>query len=74
MVIRPLLQLACATEAEFVEGIVQRAIKESPQIAATKPKVVAISAAATRNVRFSPCAPGLTGDRLTPRSPGCAWA
>ena len=32
----------CATEAEFVEGIVQRAIKESPQIAATKPKVVAI--------------------------------
>jgi len=32
----------CATEAEFVEGIVQRAIKESPQIAATNPKVVAI--------------------------------
>ena len=32
----------CATEADFVEGIVQRAIKESPQIAATKPKVVAI--------------------------------
>ena len=32
----------CATEAEFVQGIVQRAIKESPQIAATKPRVVAI--------------------------------
>lgn len=32
----------CATEAEFVQGIVQRAIKESPQIAASKPKVVAI--------------------------------
>jgi hypothetical protein len=32
----------CATEAEFVEGIVQRAVKESPQIAATKPRVVAI--------------------------------
>jgi carboxylesterase type B len=32
----------CATEAEFVQGIVERAIKESPQIAATKPKVVAI--------------------------------
>jgi len=32
----------CATEAEFVEGIVERAIKESPQIAATKPRVVAI--------------------------------
>jgi len=32
----------CATEAEFVQGIVQRAIKESPQIAATKPGVVAI--------------------------------
>lgn len=32
----------CATEADFVEGIVQRAIKESPQIAANKPKVVAI--------------------------------
>lgn len=32
----------CATEAEFVDTIVQRAIKESPKIAATKPKVVAI--------------------------------
>lgn len=32
----------CATEADFVDSIVQRAIKESPQIAATKPKVVAI--------------------------------
>lgn len=32
----------CATEAEFVDTIVQRAIKESPQIAATRPKVVAI--------------------------------
>ena len=32
----------CATEAEFVQGIVERAIKESPQIAATRPRVVAI--------------------------------
>jgi len=32
----------CATEAEFVESILKRAIKESSQIAATKPKVVAI--------------------------------
>ena len=32
----------CATEAEFVQGIVQRAIKESAKIAATKPHVVAI--------------------------------
>ena len=32
----------CATEAEFVKGIVQRAIKESPKIALTKPRVVAI--------------------------------
>lgn len=32
----------CSTEADFVQGIVERAIKESPQIAASKPKVVAI--------------------------------
>jgi len=32
----------CSTEADFVQGIVERAVKESPQIAATKPKVVAI--------------------------------
>ena len=32
----------CATEAEFVQAIVQRAIKESPQIATIKPRVVAI--------------------------------
>ena len=32
----------CATEADFVGGIVQRAIKESPQLAAMQPRVVAI--------------------------------
>ena len=32
----------CATEAEFVQGIVQRAVKQSPQIAAIKPRVVAV--------------------------------
>lgn len=32
----------CATEAEFVEGIVKRAIKESPQVAGAKARVVAI--------------------------------
>lgn len=32
----------CATEADFVEGIVQRANKESPALAKLKPKVVAI--------------------------------
>jgi hypothetical protein len=36
------LFVPCATEADFVQGIVERAIKESPKIAATKPKVVAI--------------------------------
>jgi len=32
----------CSTEAAFVESIVQRGIKESPTIADTKPKVIAI--------------------------------
>jgi carboxylesterase type B len=32
----------CATEADFVEGIVKRAAKESPQMAKNQPRVVAI--------------------------------
>jgi hypothetical protein len=32
----------CATEAEFVQSIVERAVKESPKLAEAKPRVVAI--------------------------------
>ena len=32
----------CATEADFVQGIVQRATQESPELAKSKPRVVAI--------------------------------